>query len=228
MGQNPFLPPAESQRQPQQVQAMLEQGTLLVDVREIGEFAEIRIPEAENLPASEIIGRWQELPSDRDVVIYCRSGHRSGLGVTMLRRAGYENVYNLDGGIRAWFMAGLPVDTIPAAPAPKHKAALFEEIGVEEAHRRLGQGWALVDVREEGEFAQGHVPGALNIPLSALGEALARLRELGPLMLLCDAGIRSDIAAAYLQGQGLEDVANILQGINAWRRLRLPWTAPDL
>ena len=53
IAENPFLPPAESQRQPQQVQAMLEEGALLVDVREIGELAEIRIPEAENLPASD-------------------------------------------------------------------------------------------------------------------------------------------------------------------------------
>jgi len=41
IAENPFLPPAESQRQPRQVRAMLEQGVLLVDVREIGEFAEI-------------------------------------------------------------------------------------------------------------------------------------------------------------------------------------------
>jgi len=63
IAENPFLPPAESQRQPRQVRAMLEQGALLVDVREIAEFAEIRIPGAENLPASEIIGRWQEIPT---------------------------------------------------------------------------------------------------------------------------------------------------------------------
>ena len=228
MDQNPFLPPVESQRSPRQTQTMLAQGALLLDVREIGEFAEVRIPGAENLPASEIIVRWQEIPTDRDVVLYCRSGHRSGLGVNMLRDAGYANVYNLDGGIRAWFLAGLPVDTAPAAPTPTHKAALFEEIGVEEAARRLEQGWALVDVREEGEFAHGRAPGAINIPLGEIGGSLPRLRELGPLMLICDAGIRSDIAAAYLRQQGLEQVANIRQGVYAWRRQRLPWVEADL
>ena len=202
---------------------MLDAGALLIDVREIGEFAEIRIPGAENLPASEIIGRWQEIPIDRDVVLYCRSGHRSGLGVNMLRRAGYANIYNLDGGIRAWFIAGLPVDTTSADPKAPPRTGLFEEITVREAAHRLEQDWALVDVREEDEFAQGRAPGAINIPLGEIMDSLPRLRTLGPVMLICDAGIRSDIAATYLHQQGFDQIANIRQGIHAWRRMRLPW-----
>jgi rhodanese-related sulfurtransferase len=207
---------------------MLEEEALLVDVRETGEFSEIRIPGAVNLPASEIVDRWQEIPADQVVVFCCRSGHRSGLGVSILRaRANYQQFYNLDGGIHAWFADGLPVDTAPAAPTPPRKAAPFEEIGVEEAARRLEQGWALVDVRETDEFAHEHAPGAIHLPLDEISDNLPRLRKLGSLMLICDAGIRSDVAAVYLVGQGFERVANVKQGLIAWRRRRLPWIAPD-
>ena len=49
---------------------MLEGGALLPDVREIGEYTEIRLPDVVNLPASEIIGRWRGVPTDGDVEIY--------------------------------------------------------------------------------------------------------------------------------------------------------------
>jgi rhodanese-related sulfurtransferase len=227
MTQNPFLPPSESQRSPQAVKAMLAAGALLVDVREPEEFAEIRIPGAWNLPSSEIVERWQEVPADQTVVFYCRSGHRSGLGVNILHvGAEYRNLYNLDGGIRAWFAAGLPVDATPA-DFVSHEAPQFEELGVREAAQRLEQGHVLVDVREEDEFAMGHASGAINIPLSTLPDAMAALRSRGPLMLICDAGIRSDIAAAYLTGQGFGQVANVEPGVIVWHREHLPWTESE-
>jgi len=222
--ENPFLPPDDSQRTPKEVQAMLEKGAVLFDVREISEFSEVRIPGAKNLPSSKIIKRWEEIPTDRDVIVYCRSGHRSGLGVNMLRNAGYPNIYNLDGGLRAWFNARLPVDTAPVALEPSTKTALFEEISVEEAWHRLDGGVTLVDVREVDEFEHGHIPGAVNLPLRDIEDALPVLRTYIPLMLICDAGIRSDLAAAYLVEQGLEQVSNIKQGITAWRRRKLPWS----
>ena len=227
MLQNPFLPPPESQRGPQAVRAMLDTGALLLDVREIGEFSEIRIPEAKSLPASEIIGRWQEIPTDRDVILHCRSGHRSGLAVNMLRNAGYQNAYNLDGGIRAWFVAGFPVETTSVSLAASPKFALFEEIGVREASQRMAQGATMVDVREQDEFSHGHVLGAINIPLDEIGNSLIRLREYDSLILLCDVGIRSDVAAFYLVDQGFERVANVKQGVTGWRRLNLPWENPE-
>lgn len=203
---------------------MLERAALLFDVREIGEYTEIRLPDAVNLPASEIIGRWREISTDGDVVIYCRSGHRSGLGVNMLRRAGYANIYNMDGGIRAWFATGLPVDTAHIELVPSSKIALFEEIGVQEALQRLERGETVVDVRNADEFKSGHIPGAVNIPMDDLSDSLSRLRDYRSLMLICDTGIRSDIAAAYLHSQGFKEIANIKQGIVAWRRLNQPWT----
>lgn len=77
---------------------------LLVDVREPGEHelvaigGEVLIPHREILSGAAL-GR---LPRDRDLVLYCRSGARSGACVTALREVGYTRVRNLDGGILAW------------------------------------------------------------------------------------------------------------------------------
>jgi len=221
---NPFLPPMDSQRAPQEVYAMIQDSAVLFDVRETGEFGEVRIPNAINLPVSEINSRWQEIPSDKEVILHCRSGHRSGLVVNILRaRANFPQLYNLDGGLRAWYIAGLPIDTTQI-DFKSDKPSLFEEIGVKAAYQRMQEQVAmLIDVREEDEFAQGHPAGAINLPLTKISQSVAELQSKGPLMLICDEGIRSDMAAAYLVHQGVEQVANVAQGVTAWRRSQLPW-----
>jgi len=221
---NPFSPPQESQRSPQGVYKMIENGAVLFDVREQGEYGEVRIPGAINLPVSEINSRWKEIPHDSEVILHCRSGHRSGLVVNILRaRANYSQLYNLDGGLRAWYIAGLPIDTAQI-DFKSDKPSLIEEIGVKAAYHRLQeQASALIDVREEDEFQQGHPAGAVNLPLTKIGHSVAVLQSKTPLMLICDEGIRSDIAAAFLVHQGVKQVANVTQGVTAWRRSHLPW-----
>ncbi len=73
----------------------------------------------------------------------------------------------------------------------------------------------LIDVREPDEFASGHVPGARNIPLMAVPDHVDELRELDDLHLICQAGVRSAKAAAFLEHQGLE-TTNVEGGTGAW------------
>ena len=54
-----------------------DKGTEFIDVREHYEFSEFRIPGSRLIPMSEMNARWQEIPKDKDVVIYCRTGSRS-------------------------------------------------------------------------------------------------------------------------------------------------------
>lgn len=75
---------------------------LLLDVREPGEYQVARIPGGTLLPVGEIAERYQEVPRDREVVVYCKSGVRSRRAVEFLKTKGYENVKNLAGGILAW------------------------------------------------------------------------------------------------------------------------------
>ncbi|MBA3779823.1 MAG: rhodanese-like domain-containing protein [Chloroflexi bacterium] len=82
---------------------------LLVDVREPNEFATLRIPGAVLLPLGDVASRFDDLPRDRPLILQCASGKRSLAAAEYLRRQGFDDVSNLDGGIIAWRAAGLPV-----------------------------------------------------------------------------------------------------------------------
>jgi rhodanese-related sulfurtransferase len=82
---------------------------LLVDIRTPAEIAQGLIPDALQLPMHLIPVRLSEIPKDRDVVIYCRSGARSYQACAYLMQQGYNRVLNLRGGIIAWARHGLPI-----------------------------------------------------------------------------------------------------------------------
>ncbi len=82
-----------------------------VDVREAWEVAQAHIPGMHWIPMGEIESRYGEISRDRPVVVYCASGQRSGKVTDWLRTRGYDNVYNLAGGILAWQNAQQPVAT---------------------------------------------------------------------------------------------------------------------
>lgn len=81
---------------------------LLVDVRTAAEFAEGHLKGARNLPVQEVQHKLRELPTDKPVILYCRSGNRSGMALQMLQAAGYTNVYNA-GGLQELAKQGLPL-----------------------------------------------------------------------------------------------------------------------
>ena len=90
-------------------QTSLENGAVLVDVRETNEYTEIRIPGSLLVPLSAFAERYEELPKDKPLVMQCRSGARSAKAAEYLLANGYSDVSNLTGGILAWDEAGLPV-----------------------------------------------------------------------------------------------------------------------
>jgi rhodanese-related sulfurtransferase len=83
----------------------------LLDVRELDEWNAGHAPGAAHLPMMEIPSRMDEVPQDREVVVVCRIGGRSGHVVAYLRQQGWDNVTNLDGGMMGWAAAGRPVVT---------------------------------------------------------------------------------------------------------------------
>ncbi len=81
----------------------------MLDVRELDEYAEARIPGAQLVPMSVLGQRWLELPRDRPIVVQCRSGNRSQAVARFLVTQGID-ASNLAGGILAWEGDGLPVE----------------------------------------------------------------------------------------------------------------------
>lgn len=97
-------------------------------------------------------------------------------------------------------------------------------VDVKQGAALQSQGALLVDVRTPGEFAQGHAPGAMLIPLDQIER---RLAELGgakdkPIALICRSGNRSGQAQVILEKAGFTQTVNVAGGMNAWAKADLP------
>lgn len=206
---------------PEEAKRLYEEGVPFIDVREVEEYAQARIPKAALLPLSEFMARYGEIPKDRPVVLYCRTGNRSWQAAAWLASLGYDQVLNLEGGIVRWYRAGLPVDTTPVEVG--YATTPFQEVGPHEAQTLLGEA-LVVDVREPWEYQEGHLPGAINIPLSSLPARLSELPQDRPILLVCNSGNRSGVAADFLVQQGFpgEKVYNLEGGTYAWMASGLP------
>jgi rhodanese-related sulfurtransferase len=90
-------------------------------------------------------------------------------------------------------------------------------VSVNDVPDPAADGWVILDVREPWEWAEGHIEGALHIPL---GDLPARVDELDPqaqTLVVCHVGARSAQATAWLHQLG-HDVANLAGGMDAWER----------
>lgn len=82
----------------------------MLDVREQDEYDEKHIPDITLLPMSTLENHIDEIPTDKTVVVTCRTGNRSNQVTQFLRANGFDNVHNMSGGIVDWEAAGYPVE----------------------------------------------------------------------------------------------------------------------
>ena len=97
------------------------------------------------------------------------------------------------------------------------------DIGPAEASARWQAGAVLLDVREDAEWAAGHVPGAIHIPLGQLASRVAELPAGQPILVICRSGNRSQEGRDILLSAGLSPVASVDGGVRAWRDAGLPF-----
>ncbi|KRF01100.1 sulfurtransferase [Paenibacillus sp. Soil766] len=88
----------------------------------------------------------------------------------------------------------------------------FQEALAADKHKQV-----LIDVREPGEWKQGYITGAVNIPLSAMGRRLAEIPKDRPIYLYCRSGMRSKQAARILRRNGFSELSHLKGGIMSWR-----------
>ncbi len=95
---------------------------------------------------------------------------------------------------------------------------MHEDLTPEEfvARRKDNELWQLLDVREPWELEIARVEETLDIPMGEVPERLHELDRNRPVAVLCHGGVRSARVASYLTQQGLQQVANITGGIDAW------------
>jgi len=82
----------------------------LLDVREPWEYEEAHIPGVTLLPMGNVPDNLDQIPTDKQVIVTCRTGNRSGQIAAYLRQNGFDNISNMSGGIVDWQAAGYPVE----------------------------------------------------------------------------------------------------------------------
>jgi rhodanese-related sulfurtransferase len=80
----------------------------------------------------------------------------------------------------------------------------------------------VLDIREQAEFAAGHLPNARHIPLAQLAERAGELPAGKPVLVCCNTGARSASAAGVLRKAGRDQVFNLSGGLQAWKQAGLP------
>ncbi|HSW42438.1 MAG TPA: rhodanese-like domain-containing protein [Patescibacteria group bacterium] len=94
-----------------QALALREAGAFILDVRQPEEWAAGHIPDATLIPLGELASRVDDVPSDRQVVVVCRSGRRSAEGRDILLGAGFGSVTSMAGGMIDWAASGYPTES---------------------------------------------------------------------------------------------------------------------
>lgn len=90
-------------------QARNDPSLLVLDVRTAEEFAAGHVPGAVNVPHDQVATRLAELPKERDIVLYCRSGRRVAAAAEVLAANGFKRLAHLTGDLPGWADAGHPV-----------------------------------------------------------------------------------------------------------------------
>ena len=154
------------------------------------------------------------LDAQREILIVAEDEGAVAEAALRLARVGLENVKGyLAGGTLAWFKAGQELATLAQWPV--------DELGAQLATG--GTRPRVLDVRRPGEYAGGHVPGAVNLPLDRLAQDAAGLDRSRPIAIICASGYRSSVAGSLLQQQGFAgELYNVVGGTSAWIAAGLP------
>ena len=197
-------PPALDSRE---CAARVEAGAAVVDVRSNLEFGAGHVPGSVNVGLGGQFASWAGtlLDAAQPLLIVAGDDDRVAEAVMRLARVGLENVAgSLAGGVDAWHASGRPLATIA-------------QITVADLRSMVGKdGLQVIDVRRAGEYAGGHVPGAVHAPLDRIAGEASRFDPARPTAVICAGGYRSSAASSMLARAGFKDLRNVLGGTGAW------------
>lgn len=195
-----------------------EQNAQILDVREALDFEAAHLVGSINIGLKGKYATWcgSVLNHDRPIVVIADPGDEQE-AVMRLGRIGFDNVAGyLRGGMAALEQQPDLIREITRITA----ATLFERLSDRPTP-------LVLDVRSEKEWAAGHVAGSQNIPVSHLRERLAELPHDRTIVVHCEGGYRSAIAASLLVGSGRANVVDLIGGIKAWTASKLPTESGD-
>ena len=186
----------------------LASGTVVIDTRPAAVFGAGHVPGTLNIPLNKSFSTWAGwlVSYDVDIHLIADDERTAATAVRELAMIGLDRVtgWYATAVVTAWRDAGRHLGTIatlePAALAPRLAAGDV----------------TLVDVRNRSEWEAGHLPHALHIPLGHLAARLAEIPRDRPIVVQCQSGARSAIAASHLQRLGVVDVHDLLGGFQRW------------
>jgi hydroxyacylglutathione hydrolase len=189
---------------------LVEDGAMVIDLRSPEAFAAGHPAGAVNIGFGPRVGYWAGwiVPAANPVVLLANDRGQAEEANRQLLRVGFDEVVGyVDGGIEAWQRAGAPT-------------ARVEIINARELRDRLQQRqrMTVIDVRTHHEWSDGHIDGAINIPVGELSSRAAELRGPDPVATVCETGLRSSLAASLLARAGVRAV-NVSDGTAAYRML---------
>ncbi len=193
------------------LKGLLAESALVVDTRSAAEYAARHVPGTINIPLDKSFSTWAGwlVPYDRDfyLIVDDSCAHCVDEAVRDLAMIGLDNVTGYLGTdvVEAWAAAGGELGTVPQISA------------AELAEQRRTNEVAVVDVRGHAEWEAGHLAGVPNIPVGYLPNRLAEIPRDRPVVVHCQSGARSSIAASLLRARGLTNVVNLTGGFAEWQ-----------
>jgi len=199
----------------EELKAILERNpeTIVVDARNPEEYQEVHIKGAINIPEKQFSEHLAQLPPDKSarIIFYC-NGVKCGKSKKAAQKAlelGYTNVLVYSEGMPVWEEKGMPIYAGPDYEKrvetnripPQELAALIKDNAA---------GITVVDVRDPEEFKEGHIPGAINIPVTTFASQSGALDKEKQIIVTCNSGGRSYNAYRKLQKLGYPKIRQAL------------------
>ncbi|MAM89592.1 MAG: sulfurtransferase [unclassified Hahellaceae] len=190
----------------------LQADHLLIDTREPEAFAGGHVPDSYSvwMGGLPVFGGWVANP-ESPVVLICDRTDDVAVATRHLSRIGIDKVTaGLTGGFSEWRKEATPIRSCHVI-TPK---ALHEQ----------RDKYVVLDVREDDEFASGHIENAQNIYVGHLADRLDQLKagKSDRIAVTCGVGHRAGVAVSILLKAGYTNVSNLLGGMSAWQKFELP------
>jgi len=202
---------------PQRLLAIADEGVaIIIDARPIADFAAGHVPGAINIPLDRSFDTWAGwlVSYDRDIVLIT-SERDADAATEAARELAMVGLDRLTGYIPdrdahdAWERAGRQLSMVPQISALE----LAQELATNDVR--------VIDVRARSEWEAGHLPGVSNVPLGDLAVRAGELPQDRPIVVHCQGGLRSAIAASILQSKGFREVVNLTGGFAEWQKAGL-------
>jgi hydroxyacylglutathione hydrolase len=202
-------------RRPQQLgltalERRVAAGEVVVDTRRAADFAAGHIPGTINIPLNRSFNTYAGwlLPYDSDFSLILE-GHNAGRLDEAVRDLAFIGLDSIAGYFDA--------DVIDEWRSAGHDLARIDQVSADEVEQRMrGGDVTVLDVRGAAEWEAGHLPGVPNIPVGFIPDRLAEIPRGKPVVVHCQTGSRSAIAASVLKANGFTDVANYTGGFADW------------